>query len=533
MRDFQFPSRSVVMGREAAAATSHPLATLTAIDILKAGGNAVDAAIAAGAVLTVVEPQMTSLGGDCFAIVHDPDSGLHCLNGSGCTANTLDVDALRASGMTDIPADSVHAVTAPGSVAAWNYLLATFGRLGLDQVLQPAIDHAERGTPVAPRVAFDWAKHPIDLARDAGTSQHYLVNGRAPIEGDIMAYPALAGTLRELADKGPDGLYKGWVADDLIAMLQTDGSALTHDDFAAVEAVPVKPIVRRYREFDVLGFPPNTQGLAILLILGMLDRFGPWAGDPLDPQRLHIYLEAVRRGYAVRNRHLADPDFMEMTPEALVSDDTIDRLAATIDPARATAFDAVPDLTGTHTVYLTVVDGDGRAVSFINSLFGNFGAKRTGPKSGVLMQNRGHGFNLVDGHPNCIAPGKRPLHTLIPGMVLADGLPLYCYGVMGGAYQAAGHAYVLSNLIDYGFDPQAALDLPRVFMDDVFAPHQTAVTAESRIPASALSALSDRGHHVIDTPGPIGCGQAIRIDKSRGVLIAGSDPRKDGLALAY
>lgn len=533
MRDFQFPSRSVVISRNASVATSHPRASLAAIDILREGGNAMDAAVAAGAVLTVVEPHMTSLGGDCFCIVFDPETGLDCVNGSGRAAKNLDVEALVAGGATEIAADSIHAVTAPGAVAAWDDLLSRHGRLGFDRVLAPAIDCAETGTPVAPRVAADWRAAATALTRHDGTARHYLKSGHAPREGEIMAYPALAATLREIAAKGRSGFYEGWVAEDLLDALQAEGSALTDADFAAVTTDPSIALRRGYRGVDVLGFAPNTQGFAVLLILGILERFGPWTGDPLAPRRLHVFLEAVRRAYAVRNRHLADPEFMELTADTMVGNETIDRLAATIDLGAVRDFGAAPDLSGSHTVYVCVVDGDGRAVSLINSLFGSFGSMRTGPRSGVLLHNRGHGFTLADGHPNRIAPGKRPLHTLIPGMVMKDGAPLYCYGVMGGAYQAAGHAYVLSNMLDYGMDPQAALDLPRLFLQDSLRPGVSAVTAENRVPVDTISTLAAMGHDIAASGGPIGGGQIIAIDRQGGVLIAGSDPRKDGLALGY
>ena len=532
MRDFQFPSRSAVICANAAAATSHPRATLAAVEMLRAGGTAADAAVAAGAVLTVVEPQMTSIGGDCFVIVHDPEDGLDCISGAGRSAKTLDVAKLRAEGLADIAHDSIHAVTVPGAVAAWDRLLERHGRFGFDKVLASAIECAEGGTPVSPRTGADWKKAEAELSRHTG-ARHYLPGGKAPEVGDMMTYPALARTFREIASKGRDGFYKGRVADDILAMLQAEGSALTQEDFASAQAVPVVPVSRRYQGVDVLGFPPSNQGLAVPLILGMMERHGPWQGDPLDPRRLHVYLEAVRRAYAVRNRHIADPDFMELSAEDLVSDTTVDRLAATIDPERVAPFDAVADLTGSHTIYLTVVDSEGRAVSFINSLFFAFGSMRAGPESGVLLQNRGHGFNMIEGHPNCIAPGKRPMHTLIPGMVLKDGLPLLSYGVMGGAYQAAGHAYVLSHILDYGMDPQSALDVPRVFLANVAAPGTSVVEAETRIPAEVVAALKGMGHTVVPAAGPIGGGQVIRIDRERGVLIAGSEPRKDGQALGY
>ncbi|MEM6666110.1 MAG: gamma-glutamyltransferase family protein [Pseudomonadota bacterium] len=533
MRDFQSPNRSAAFGANGAAATSHPQATITALDVLRSGGNAVDAAIAACAVQCVVEPQMTGIGGDCFAFVAEPDGTVSTLNGSGRTGAASTLGWFQEQGILGLPSESVHAVTVPGALRGWEALLSRFGTKGLDALLAPAIRHAEVGYVVTPRVASDWANNVSRLAAHPATAHFYLKDGQAPAAGDTMRLPEMAGVLRAIAKDGADAFYTGWIANDLVETLSHLGSRLTADDFTAANADWVMPLQRTYQGHDVFGFPPNTQGFAALQILGQTEPTDQALDDPLHPDRAHVYAEAVRRAYAMRNTHLADPDAMAVAPEALVSDETIAALRASIQMDRATPVADPLDLKGSNTVYLGVVDRDGMAVSFINSLFSNFGSAIAGEKTGILLHNRGSGFSLAEGHPNAIAPRKRPAHTLVPGMVLKDGLPALSYGVMGGAYQAAGHGWFLANALAFGMDVQAALELPRLFVANDKAPGGFDLVAETTLPDSVVADLERRGHRITRATTPHGCGQAIRIDRARGVFIAGSDPRKDSLALAY
>lgn len=528
-RDFQKPGRSPVYATGGMVATSHPIASAAALQALRSGGNAVDAAITASAVLAVVEPHMTSLGGDCFAIVAMSDGGRHGLNGSGRAAAALTPDYVAAQGLTAIHADHGASVTAPGAVDAWARLLGRFGTIGLDRALAPAIDLAERGSPVAPRVADDWAGEVARLAKDEGARRHYLTAaGAAPAEGDVVAYPALARTLRGIAARGPAAFYSGAVAEDICAAVAARGGCLTPDDLAATEATWVEPILSPYRGLFVGELPPNGQGITALILLGILDRLDLARLDPVGAERVHLEIEAARLAYACRNRFVSDPDTADLPAADLLEPVFLDRLAARVDPARR--IDDVGPIDprqSTDTVYLCVVDGDGMGVSFINSVFAHFGSAIVAPEAGVVLQNRGSGFVLEPAHPNCVGPRKRPLHTLIPGMLVEDGLPRAVFGVMGGQYQACGHAHLVSNMADYGLDPQAAIDLPRAFFDG------GATVIETGYPEATAAGLEERGHAVRRAVRPFGGGQAIVIDRARGVLIGGSDPRKDGCAIGF
>jgi len=533
-RDFQFPGRSPVYATGGLAATSHPAASGVAVDILMRGGNAVDAAIAAAAVLALAEPQMTSIGGDCFAIVAEPDGTLHGLNGSGRSPAALTADRFiaaigdAAEGREALDSHGLS-VTVPGAIDAWARLLSRFGTMGLDTVLAPAIDIAERGIPVAPRVAADWAEEAGRLSSDPGARRHYLKSdGSVPETGDVMRYPALAATLRAIAADGPSGFYSGAVADDLVAAIGRAGGCMSLDDLAAVEADWVDPMLSPYRSVSVGELPPNGQGVTALMLMSILSRFELSRLDPVGPERLHLELEAARLAYAARDRFVSDPAHAEVPASALLEDAFIDGLAARIDPrSRMADVGAIDPRESTDTVYFCVVDGDGLAVSFINSLFHSFGSAIVGEHSGVALQNRGLGFVTADGHANRVGPAKRPMHTLIPGLVMDGGLPAAVFGVMGGQYQACGHAHVLGNLIDFGMDPQEAIDTPRAFFEGDMT------VLERGIPEATASALTERGHQVAPLAMPLGGGQMIRIDRQKGVLTGGSDPRKDGCAIGF
>jgi gamma-glutamyltranspeptidase/glutathione hydrolase len=525
-RDFHQPGRSPAMAGEAMAATSHPLATFAALETMRAGGTAADAAVAAVATLCVVEPAMTGIGGDCFCLVAKPGKPVWGYNGSGRTGAGTHVEALINQGVTSIGMDSIHAVTVPGALEAWDAILKAHGRFDLGRALQPAIRYAEGGFPVAPRVAYDWGQQVGKLSKDKGAAQHYLINGKAPAEGDIMRFPALAETLKTIARQGPSAFYEGPIADDIAQTLAAQGGLLTAQDLATHHGETAIPISTNYRGHEVVELPPNGQGLAALVLLNIMENFDLRKLDPLGADRLHLMVEASRLAYGVRDAHIADPTHMRTSVEALLDKRFAKTLAARLDPARKVP---LPNAftPGSDTVYLTVVDRDRTAVSFINSLYAAFGVGVATQKSGIMLQNRGACFVVEPGHPNCVGPSKRPMHTIIPALGMRDGRCDLSFGVMGGSYQSMGHAYFVSNLDDYGMDLQTAIDHPRLF----FEGDQTAI--ERGVPAETAAELTDRGHDVVVRPVPYGGGQAIAIDWERGVLTGGSDPRKDGCALGF
>jgi gamma-glutamyltranspeptidase / glutathione hydrolase len=525
-RDFHLPGRSPVLACDGMAATSHPLATQAAIETLRAGGNAADAAVTAVATLCVVEPHMTGIGGDCFCLVAGPDAPIWGYNGSGRAAARVSSDALLAQGIRAIAGDSIHAVTVPGAVEAWAAILQAHGRFGLDRALAPAIRYAEQGFPVAPRVAHDWAAATPRLGADPGAARHFLFGGSAPSVGDVIRFPALATTLKAIARDGARAFYHGEIADDIAATVAARGGLLAADDLAAHRGEPAEPISSNYRGLDVVELPPNGQGLTALVLLNILERFDLAALDPAGADRLHIALEAARLAYAVRDIHVADPAFMRASVPALLDKGFAAALADRIDRSRRFALPAAAALAG-DTVYLTVVDRDRMAVSLINSLFSSFGVGIATEKTGIMLQNRGACFVVDPDHPNNIAPGKRPMHTIIPALATRDGRCELSFGVMGAHYQPMGHAHVITNLVDYGMDMQGAIDLARVF----FVGEQSVV--ERGVTAQVIAGLKARGHDVAVAPAPWGGGQAIHIDWERGVLVGGSDPRKDGCALGF
>ena len=528
MRDFELPGRSTAYAQHGMAATSHPLSTLTALDVLRAGGNAVDAAVAAVAVQCVVEPAMTGIGGDCFVLYAPAAGGVVALNGSGRAPAALTVERLRSAGHDSIPADSPHAVTVPTAIAGWQVLLDAHGTRGLDELLQPAIGFAEDGFPVTSRVAFDWARDGASLATSPAGREHYLPGGRAPEAGQVLRFPVLARTLRRIARGGARAFYEGELTGRMVASLRAFGGTHTEADFAAASAELVEPIETDYRGTTVYECPPNGQGIVVLHMLNILEQFDVAALGRDTAARLHLLAEAGRIGFRDRDLALCDPEHAEMPVGRLLDKAYARALAGHIDPDRAMA-ELPPHLLEPHpdTVYLTVVDRDLNAVSFINSIFDGFGSGLVCPETGVLFHSRGRAFRVDPEHPNAVAPGKRPLHTIIPGMAFRDGAAWCSFGVMGGHYQPVGQAHLLTRLIDDGLDPQAALDAPRIM------PYPGDLEVEAGVGRAARLGLIARGHRLVDRGSPLGGGQAIVIDRKRGVLIGGSDPRKDGLALGY
>lgn len=527
-RNFQLPGRSAIFANDEMAATSHPLATQVALDVLSDGGNAVDAAVAACAVQCVVEPHMTGIGGDCFVLLAEPDGTLYGLNGSGRAPSDISRDILIAEGLDQVSAQSIHSVTAPGAVRAWESIVQSHGRLSLATVLAPAIHYAAEGFAVAPRVAADWSGLTKKLARDETSRRLYLPEGRAPAVGQKMRFPELAATLKAIAENGADAFYKGDIAADIANTVRGYGGLLSESDLAAVEATPVTPIVGTYRDTTLVELPPNGQGVIALIILAILERFAIGDLDPNGPERAHLALEAARLAYSARDRLLADTEAMTVTPKDLLAPDFIQSLAERIDPdTRMPTIDHTIVTPNSDTVYLSVVDREGRAVSFINSLYEGFGSGICTAETGIMLQNRGACFTLEEGHPNCIASGKRPMHTIIPAMALREGKPWLCFGVMGGGYQPCGHAHVISNLVDFNMDIQAALDSPRLFFD--VGTHD--IEIEQGVASATADGLRDRGHPVHIADSPLGGAQAIMFDRDNQILVGASDFRKDGCAL--
>ncbi len=528
MRDFHLPGRSPAYGQKGMAATSHSLATLTAIDVLRDGGNAVDAAIAASAVLCVVEPQATGIGGDCFVLYAPANEGeVIALNGSGKAPGKAHLSWYLEQGMKQISLQSPHSVTVPGAVDAWCKLHADHGRKDFADLLAPAIRLAEEGYTVHPRVAYDWAQLAKKLKATENATRMLLVNGEAPKAGDRHRQPELGRTLQTIAEQGRAGFYTGPVAEDMVSYLSSLGGLHTIEDFAAPQAEYVTPISTQYRGYDVLECPPNGQGLTALIMLNILSGFDLTDYAPMSAQRLHLECEAARLAYWVRDRYVADPDQADIPLDFLLSEDYAAQLRAKISLDKAMLPFAESDFpTHPDTVYLCVVDADGNAVSFINSVFHGFGSGLVGPKTGVVLQNRGAGFTLEEGHRNVIAPYKRPLHTIIPGMLMKAGKAVMPFGVMGGQYQPTGHAHFLTNLLDYRMDVQAALDFPRVFHDG------KACAVERSVSAQVRERLTAMGHKVVPAVLPHGGGQAIWMGENNS-LVGGSDPRKDGCALGY
>ena len=531
-RDFHLAGRSPVYATHGMAATSVPAATLVALDVLRSGGNALDAAVAAAAVLGVIEPQSTGIGGDCFCLYAPAGTGqVVALNGSGRAPAAATIDGFEERGITAIENTSPHSVTIPGAISAWETLLAAHGTKGLDELLQPAIGFAEEGWPVHHRVASDWGEQ-VDKLRRTGADA-FLPNGAAPREGDRFVQRPLAETLRSIARQGARGFYEGAVAADMVATLRARGGLHTEADFAAgrTAAEFVEPIHKAWRGMEVWQCPPNGSGLLVLMLLGILEGFEPSPDGPLGPMRLHRHLEAARLVYRDRDAFLADPAQASVPVERLISPEYLDSLRRMIDPARAMPVvpAAAEAMLPPHrdTVYLCVVDRDGNACSFINSLFQGFGSGILAAQSGVMLQNRGLGFRIERGHPNCIAPNKRPMHTIIPGMIMQGGRAVMPFGVMGGHFQPMGQSLFLANMFEYGLDIQQALDLPRLF------PYQGKVEIERGVPAAVAAQLAQMGHDVMTPERPHGGGQAIWIDHDRGCLVGGSDPRKDGMALGY
>lgn len=526
MRDFHLPGRSAVFAENGMCATSHPLAAKTAVSLLEAGGNAVDAAIGAAILLGICEPQMTGIGGDCFALVKRPGSDeIVGLNGSGRAPAGLSAEALREAGHGVMPPRNAAAITVPGAVDAFCRLHGDMGQLEMAEVLAPAIRYAEEGVPIAPRVAFDLQE--CGPLLEGAAKDHYLIGGQIPTTGQVFRSPQQAEVLRRIAKDGRKAFYEGEVAADMIASLRALGGTHTEEDFAATACDYVTPLRNGYKGAELVELPPNGQGATAMLLTNILSQFDLPSMDPFGAERAHIEAEATKLAYDARNRFIADADYCTRL-DHMLAPETATALAALINPKQAMGDPkALSESVHKETIYITVVDRDRMAVSLIYSIFHGFGSGLASDKFGILFHNRGAGFSLEKGHPNEAGGGKRPMHTIIPGMLReADG-SLMPFGVMGGAYQATGHARFVTNTVDFGLHPQAAIDAPRAFSEP------EGLKVERGYAPEVLQALTDMGHKAYVPDGPIGGAQAIRIDAKTGQLQGASDPRKDGCALGY
>jgi gamma-glutamyltranspeptidase/glutathione hydrolase len=555
--DAQFRSRrSNVLATRGMVATSQPLAAQAGLEILKGGGNAADAAVATAAMLNVVEPLSTGVGGDMFALYWDASSKqVTALNGSGRSAAAASIEELRRLGYNRMPTFTGHAVSIPGAVAGWSDLLDRHGRMSLAAVLQPAIWTAENGYPVSEIIANGWSTQVQKLLRAPGwqsgdldngpeqpSGHELLIDGRAPRMGEIMRIPTLGETLRGIAAEGKRFFYQGEFARKLSAHVQRYGGWITPDDMAAHESTWDRPITAEYRGYTLYECPPNGQGLAAIIAVNLAAGFDLGAMSEID--RLHTMIECMRLGFADAQQWVCDPRVSKIPLDALVSRDYAARRRRRIDPQQAAQKVPYGDPTaGSDTVYLCTADGEGNACSFINSLFQGTGTGLVVPGTGVSLQNRAHLFELNPEHPNALAPNKRPYQTIIPAMTVHEGELHAAYGVMGGFMQPQGHFQVLVNLVDHGMAPQQALDMPRFMLagpESGPAGAQEAgglVYMEEGWDFAILAELTRRGHRLAPVAGfgrvNFGGGQVIVRNPETGVLVGGSDPRKDGCAVGW
>ncbi|HYS26544.1 MAG TPA: gamma-glutamyltransferase [Vicinamibacterales bacterium] len=525
-------ARSMAVSTRGIVAAENPLAAQAGAVVLARGGHAAEAAIAANAVMGVVAPMMNGVGGDLFAIVHDAGTGaVHGLNASGWSAAATSIEFLTARGMQSMPQNGIHSATVPGAVSGWMALHGKFGRLPFDSLLSAAMAHAENGFPVSEITALEWQGSVVQL-RDRHATATFLPGGRAPAAGELFRNPALARTLGAIAREGGDAFYRGEVATRILACSAEHRGALAAEDFADYQPEWVTPLTTNYRGWDVYEIPPNSQGIAALVMLNILEGFPLAEYGRASAEALHVMIEAKKLAYADMQRHVGDPRFSRVPVEAMLSKAYARERARLIDPRRAQASvdaGALPTHGG-DTTYLCAVDAAGNIASLIQSNFANFGSGVVPEGAGFVLQSRGGLFTFDRSHPNALAPRKRPLQTVIPAFMKRDHLSVG-FGVMGGWNQPQAHVQVISNIVDHGLNIQQALEAPR-FVKLTFP--GTDVMIESRVGESVRETLARRGHE-IDLQGEfsnmVGGGQAVMRDARAGINYGGSDPRKDGAAI--
>jgi gamma-glutamyltranspeptidase/glutathione hydrolase len=544
-------TRSAVFGRNGMIATSQPMASAAGLKVLQEGGNAIDAAVTAAAVLAVVEPSMTGIGGDLFAIVYDAKTKtLHALNASGRSAYAATPQEYAKRGQTRMPGTGVLSVTVPGVVEGWSELLSKYGTLSMAKAVAPAVEYAKNGYAVSEIISGQWKASEKKLAADPVTAATFLPNGHPLQSGEIFTNPHLAATLEAVGKGGRDAFYKGAIARAIVADMRKRDGLLDERDFAEHKADWVDPISTTYRGYEVYEMPPNTQGFVVLEMLNILEGFDVKAMGHNSPEALHALVEAKRIAFADRAAYDGDPASVPASVlKTLISKDYAALRRKEIDPQHAAESykagvmpgvaptapiaEALQNFTGMDrgdTIYMTAADGKGNFVSLIQSLFSDFGSGVVAGDTGILLHNRGSAFNLTPGSPDQIAPHKRPLHTLIPAFVMKDGKPWFSFGVMGGDHQAQGHTQVLLNAIDFGMNVQEAGEAARVTHGN------NGLLVESNVPEAVRAALIQRGHKVTSNANPggaFGGFQGIMFDPRTGVLMGGSDVRKDGLAIGF
>jgi len=520
--------RSDVIAGECAVATSQPLATQAGIMILRKGGNAVDAAVAAAAVLDVVEPFSTGCGGDVFALIHQPgDKKPLGINGSGAAGSLVTLEELLEKEWEAVPLRGGPPVTVPGAMHAWCYMVEKYGALEMEEVLQPAVKYATEGFPVSPVIADTWRVLTGILGNEEAR-RIFTIDGKAPLAGEWIRNRALAEVFRKVSAEGASAFYSGAVAEAIVKTVRENGGFLTIEDLEKHGTVETTAISTEYRGMVVFEHPPNGQGFAALGMLNIMEKLGVEDHGPLSAERYHLMIEAKKLAYADLYQHNADPQFYRVPLEKLLAKDYAGKRALLVDRDRVMECPSPGMKLGEDTVYLATADGEGRAVSFINSLYMGFGSGLVAGETGIKLQNRGALFSLEPDHPNCYAPGKKPFHTIIPGALYREGAFSGVFGIMGGAHQSQAHAQFVSNVVDHGMNPQEAVEHPRFHHDQ----RKNSVALENGIPPHVQGELRKKGHVIThETMAGFGGGQAI-FTLTKG-WIAGSDPRKDGQAAGY
>lgn len=537
-------TRSEVIARNGMACTSHPLASQVAIDILKKGGTAIDAAIAANACLGLMEPTGCGIGGDLFAIVWDAKTKkLYGLNASGRSPKSLTLSYFQEKGLKSIPAYGPLPVSVPGAVDGWFSLHGRFGRLPMRDVLQPAINYAEQGFPVTELVAYYLQLSARRFADQPNFKEVWMPGGKAPEKGDVFRNPALANTYRLLAEKGRDEFYKGNIARVIDRFIHEQGGFLSYEDLAAHQSEWVEPVGVNYRGYDVWEIPPNGQGMAALQMLNILEGFEFKPEDYGTAKHVHLFTEAKKLAFEDRSKYYADPDFVKIPVQELLSKEYAARRRALIDPDRAASNVSAGELFSQNTIYLTVADAAGNMISLIQSNYRGMGSGMVPPGLGFMLQDRGELFSLDPKHANVYAPGKRPFHTIIPAFVTKDGEPFVSFGVMGGDYQPIGHTQIVMDLIDFNMNLQEAGDAPRLDHQGGNSDPTGEATGqgsgrgeillEHGFDYEVIRQLMQMGHKVGYGLGGYGGYQAIRWDKERKVYFGASESRKDGCAIGY
>ncbi|MDX9943010.1 MAG: gamma-glutamyltransferase [Bacteroidales bacterium] len=535
-----FATRSEVIAQNGMAATSHPLATQAALDILKQGGSAVDAAIAANAMLGLMEPTGCGIGGDLFAIVWDAKTQkLHGLNASGRSPKSLSREYFIENGYTRIPSYGALPVSVPGAVDGWFELHGKFGEISMEAILQPAIDYARNGFPVTDLIAYYMQRSAARLGQYPNFRETYMSNGRMPKKGEIFSNPDLARTYETLARQGRDAFYKGDIARTIEQYIRENGGFLSYDDLASHQSEWVDPVSTNYRGFDVWELPPNGQGIAALQILNILEGYDVAAMGFGSPEYLHTFVEAKKLAFEDRAHYYADPAFNVLPVEKLISKEYAAERRALINPGQAARRYEPGFKDSPNTIYLTVADKDGNMVSLIQSNYRGMGSGMTPTGLGFVLQDRGESFTLETGHLNTYEPGKRPFHTIIPAFITKDGQPYISFGVMGGAMQPQGHAQVVVNLIDFKMNLQEAGDAPRIQHIGSSEPTGERMNdggvllIESGVPYETIRSLMEKGHKIQWDLGGYGGYQAIMWDLVNKVYYGASESRKDGQAAGY